>query len=228
MKTQDRRERMSLDRAYEVYCTTIKLESSADLHAIVEALKTVQHALNVSSKGAFKLTDRLWYRIRQALFDKLLTGYSNELVVFDESGAMLSIGDPISESGSLRINPEGSRRADDRFHIPVIDLHEMTLIKLSKVRDLHGANLRKEHFADLHIECAGGACMLPANVVFGHERLREETKHGRRLAYTEWWDLYWRAYCTPDEEELSAVRERMAMLESIWGNLSKHTKADVA
>ncbi len=228
MKTQDRREKMSLDRAYEVYCTTIKLESSADLHAIVEALKTVQNALNASSQGAVKLTDRLWYRIRQALFDKLLTGYSNELDIFDQSGSPLLTGDSIPESGSLKINPEGLRRVDDRFHIPVIDLHEMTLIKLSKVWDLHGPSLRQEHFVDLHIECAGGACMLPANVVFGHERLREETKHGRRLAYTEWWDLYWRAYCTPDEEELSTVRERMAMLESIWGNLSKHSKADVA
>lgn len=227
MTTQDRREKMSLERAYEIYCTTIKVESSVELYAIVEAVKTVQNALNAASGGGVRLTDRLWYRIRQALFDKLLTNHSIELEAFDSAGLAIPVGETIPNSGSFKIHPEGLRRLDDWFPVQILDLHEMTVIKVSKVWELHGAHLDKEHFIDLHIECAG-ACMMPPGVIFGHERLREETRAGRKLAYTEWWDLYWRAYCTPDTDELAIVRERMAMLESVWGDLSKECTADVA
>ncbi len=227
MTAQDRREKMSLERAYETYCTTIKVESSVELHAIAEAIKTVQNALTASSEGGVRLTDRLWYRIRQALFDKLLTNYSNELHPFDSSGTAVVASDSIPSEGIFKIRPNGLRRLDDRFEIPILDLHEMTVIKVSKVWELHGSSLNKDHFIDLHIECSG-ACMMPPGIVFGHERLREETKNGRKLAYTEWWDLYWRAYCTPDADELTTVRERMAMLESVWGDLSKECAADVA
>lgn len=226
MTTHDRRDKMSLERAYETYCTTIKLESSVELHAIAEALKTVQNALSASNEGGVKLTDRLWYRIRQALFDKLLTNYSVDLDVFDSTGMPIKTDDSIEATATFTIQPKGLRRADDRFHIPVLDLHEMTVLKVSKVWKLHGNRLCRDHFIDLHIECAG-ACMMPPDVVFGHERLKEETRLGRQFAYTEWWDLYWRAYCTPDDDELKIVRARMAMLESVWGDLSK-VAAEVA
>ncbi len=219
MTTQERREKMSLERAYEVYCTTIKVESSVELHAIAEAIKTVQNALNASSEGAVRLTDRLWYRIRQALFDKLLTNYSIKLECLDAGGQPINLAEPVPNTAVFKIHPQGLRRLDDWFQLPVLDLHEMTVSKVSKVRELHGELLDKEHFVDLHIECAG-ACMMPPGIVFGHEKLRDETKQGRKVAYAEWWDLYWRAYCTPDPEELTSVRERMELLESVWGDLS--------
>lgn len=217
--TQERREKMSLEHAYEVYCNTIKAGSSVELHAIVEAIKTVQNALQASSSGAVRLTDRLWYRIQQALFDKLLTNYSSKIEVLDSDQKRVPVSDSIHQTSTLKIYPEGLRRADDWFQIPVLDLHEMTVTKVSKVREQHGEVLNREHFVDLHIECAG-ACMMPPEVVFGHERLRDEARTGRESAFSEWWDLYWRAYCTPDSEELVTVRDRMATLESIWGDLS--------
>lgn len=219
MATQERREKMSLDHAYEVYCDTIKAGSSVELHAIAEAIKTVKSALKASSSGAVRLTDRLWYRIQQALFDKLLTNYSTKIQILDGDQKPVETGDAMPQDGSVRIYPIGLRRLDDWFEIPVLDLHEMTVIKVSKVRQQHGDELNREHFVDLHIECSG-ACMMPPEIVFGHERLRDETRQGHEIAFSEWWDLYWRAYCTPDSEELTTVRDRMATLESVWGDLS--------
>ncbi|MBX3073101.1 hypothetical protein KF707_09760 [Candidatus Obscuribacterales bacterium] len=219
MAKQERREKMSLDLAYEVYCNTIKAGGSVELHAIAEAIKTVKSAMHASSSGAVRLTDRLWYRIQQALFDKILTNYSSRIEVLTYQQEPLSAGEEIPQTGLVRIYPEGLRRLDDWFELPVMDLHDMTVKKVSKVRAQHGDRLSHEYFIDLHIECAG-ACMMPPDIVFGHERLRDEARQGREIAFSEWWDLYWRAYCTPDPEELTTVRERMAMLESVWGDLS--------
>ncbi len=225
--TEDRRDKMSLDRAYDVYFRTIK-GGGDDLFAIVQALKTVQHALDACQSGGIKLTERLWKKIQQALFDKLLTGHSNYLCVFDGSGVIVESGIALPDFGIFEIHPEGLRRDDDFFRAPIEGLHELTVMKVSRAWSLHGSMLKHEYFVNLQIECSGDACLMPPGIVFGHERLREETEEGRRSAYTEWWDLYWRAYCTPDEEEKEVVLDRMAMLEAVWGRLSSEQTADVA
>lgn len=215
----ERRERMALDRAYEVYRKAIQADVPSDLYSVVEALKTVQNAIDACRRGHTKLTGRLWRKIQQALYDRLITGFPSYVVVHQEGGKLLEARKPLPQRGFLELHPEGLKRNDDFFRIDFTDLHELTLSKLSKVLQESGPSIRTEDFLALSVECTD-ACPLPPTVVFGHERLYQEAIEARRQAYHEWWDLYWRAYCTPDPQERTSVQQAMVSLESVWGRLS--------
>ena len=75
MGRTDRRERVALDQAYEFYKGTVGNGEIFTLHSLVNSLKTVTNALSASADGHLTLTTRLWLRIKQALFDKLITSF---------------------------------------------------------------------------------------------------------------------------------------------------------
>jgi hypothetical protein len=67
-------------------------------------------------------------------------------------------------------------------------------------------------------QCSSAGCFLKPMVV-GQEVLKEESESGRSQAYSEWWELYWQAYCSPDRVEKTSIGKRMEELETLWGNL---------
>lgn len=217
MARSDRRDKVALDQAYSYYKNAVAEETSnIDLRSLVNSLKTVSFALRGSQVHNFKLTTRLWLRIEQALFDKLLTTFAGYLVVLRADGSALEAPSDLPADGTIQFHPEGLKRMDDVIRMPIQDISQFTLMKLNKVWKERGPFTRHE---GLHpVDCTTGICPIKPFVV-GHDQLVREAQNGKQAAYYQWWDLYWQDYCCGDKEEKLLIARQMATLESIWGNL---------
>lgn len=222
MKTTDRRNRVALDQAYEFYRQTLSDGSGSDLHTLANSLKTVTRALDAAQSGDMQLTYRLWLKIRQALFDKLLTSYSCHVVAITADGRALLEREPLPDECRLELYPEGLKRADDVFHTEIRELHPHTRARLNQVWRERGPSLRKEDFdLDNQPQCEDGVCaMRPNSFIVGHEVLLAEASTGRQKAYQAYWRLYWQSYCSPKPTEKQTLHRQMANLEAVWGNLN--------
>jgi hypothetical protein len=211
----DRRAKLALDEAYRVFRVITKEEAPPDLFQLVRCLKTVGNALNGAIDGQLKLTVRLWRRIHLALFDKLFTSYPAHMVIYAADGSVVKPKKPIPEEGILEIHPEGLRREDDTFKMEIENLHPDTRQALNKIWTERGNSTRREDFANY--DC--GEYCAPKHFVIGDEVLTSESTKGKEQAYSQWWDLYWQAYCTSDQGAKRHILKQMESIEAVWGNL---------
>jgi hypothetical protein len=219
MQRTERRDRVALDEAYDFYRQTVSDGSTQDLHRLANSLKTVCSALSAAEAGDLELTFRLWAKIRQALFDKLLTAFPAYVVAITPDGAALTAKVALPDGCTIELRPEGLRRDDDVFHMAIEELHPLTRTRLNKVWMDRGPATRKEDF-DHVIECSDDVCSFgPNTFVVGGEILAREAQSGRQRAYQDYWRLYWQSYCSPSSREKQYLTRQMASLEAVWGNL---------
>jgi hypothetical protein len=139
------------------------------------------------------------------------------MVVYKENGDVLKGKEAWSENAILEVHPEGLRRNEDCFRMPVKDLQSSTRTRLERLWLERGPATRKDDFLDVEEEC--GEYCAPRNFIIGDEILRTESMKGKEDAYAQWWDLFWQSYCTTNPREKSAMTRQMNALESVWGNL---------
>lgn len=223
MEKTDRRELIALDQAYDFYRELVQDGSTHDLHRLVNSLKTVDNALDAAQNGHMDLTLRLWQKIRQALFDNLLTQFSAHVVAIAPDGRVLTNRDCLPDDCILELYPEGLRRTDDVFECAIEDLHPVTRERLERVWRERGPSTRRDDFVSAREEsgsCEGGVCtMKPNTFIVGADVLTAEAKNGRERAYQDYWRLYWQSYCSPRAKERQHLTNLMASLEAVWGNL---------
>jgi len=215
MNRLDRREKLALDEAYKLFRHINRDEQVADTYKLVHCLKTISNALKSAHKGQLQITIRLWQRIHQALFDKLITSVPGYIVVYDADGRTLATRAPIPEDAVIELHPEGLKRSDDAFQMSFEQLHPVTRASVIKVWTERGPYTKREDFANF---ACGDACP-PKLFVIGDDVLRSESEHGKEKAYKQWWELYWQAYCTNDREERNDVLKQMQSIEAVWGDL---------
>lgn len=226
MERTDRRDAIALDKACEFYRELVADGSTSDVHKLANSLKTVNMALEAAEKGELELTIQLWQKIRQALFDNLLTGFPSHIVAITADGRVLSEKEALPDDCLLELYPEGLRRADDSFTARYRDLHPHTRGLLDRVWRERGPSLRREDFAlagaaAAAAGCEGGVCaMRPNSFVLGADVLTAEAQNGRQKAYREYWRLYWQSYCSSHAREKQYLVRQMASLEAVWGNLN--------
>ncbi len=217
MAKVDRREKLALDEAYRLFHKTLAGDHTADIFSVARSLSTVSRAVEGADNGQFKLTVRLWQRIQRSLFDKLITTYPSHMVVFRENGEVHKPKERWSDNAVIEIHPEGLRRNEDFFRMPVQQLQSSTRARLERIWLERGPATRREDFLDMEEEC--GEYCTPKNFVIGDEILRTESLKGKEDAYAQWWDLFWQSYCTSNSKEKHAMTRQMNALESVWGNL---------
>jgi len=219
MQRTERRDRVALDEAYDFYRQTVNDGSTQDLHRLANSLKTVCTALSAAESGELELTYRLWAKIRQALFDKLLTAFPAYVVAITPDGSALTAKSMLPDGCTIELHPEGLRRDDDVFRMAIEELHPLTRSRLNKVWMERGPATRKEDF-DHMVDCSDGVCAMgPNTFVVGGELLAQEAQTGRQRAYQDYWRLYWQSYCSPSSREKQYLTRQMASLEAVWGNL---------
>jgi hypothetical protein len=215
MNRLDRREKLALDEAYKLFRLINRDEQIADTFQLVRCLKTISNALNSAHTGQLQITVRLWQRIQQALFDKLITSVPGYIVVYDADGRTLATRAPIPEDAIIELHPEGLKRSDDAFQMAFEHLHPVTRNSLIKVWLERGPYTKRDDFANFS---CGDACP-PKLFVLGDDLLRNESQNGKEKAYKQWWELYWQAYCSKDRGQRNDVLKQMQSLESVWGDL---------
>lgn len=220
MAKRDRRERVALDQAYRFYRTVANAKGEVDLYRLANALKTISHALRNSAYNEFKLTIRLWLRIEEALFDKLITTFPVHAAVLAPDGETLNHNQPLPEEGFIEVHPENLRRSDDVFVMELSRLHPSTRAQLAQLWIEHGPRIEMENFAtNISIDCTESFC-VPKNFIPRLEVVEQEATSGKCWAYQKWWQLYWQAYCAPDNRERQLLNRQMSELEQVWGNLN--------
>ena len=217
MARSDRREKLALDEAYRLFHRTLKDDPAVDIYSLARSLRTVTRAVEGAGSGQFKLTVKLWQRIQRGLFDKLITGFPAHILIFDENGQVLKPHQAWTDDATLEIHPEGLRRNEDFFRMPVKDLQYGTKNRLERIWLERGSSTRKGDFAGVDEEC--GEVCTPKNFVIGDEVLRMESTKGKEEAYAQWWDLFWQSYCSKSGSDKHAMVQQMNALESVWGNL---------
>jgi hypothetical protein len=219
MERADRRDKVALDQAYEFYKQSVRDGGGNDLYEVANSLKTVTKALDAAESGQLELTLRLWRKIRQALFDQLLTNFPAYVVAITSDGRILNHREALPDDCTIELHPTGLKRDDDVFHLPLSELHPHTRARLDRVWMERGPATRKEDFTHL-AECDGGVCtMRPNTFIIGDEVLVKEATSGREKAYSHYWSLYWQSYCSPSPREKQYLTRQMASLEAVWGNL---------
>jgi hypothetical protein len=218
MVKSDRREKLALDEAYRLFQSSLEGDTLLDLFHMAKALKTVSSAINGATTGQFKLTVKLWHRIYQSLFDKLVTSYPSHVVIRNPEGAVLATREAWPVEGTIEVHPEGLKRDDDSFSLALGQLDGATREQLEKAWLDHGPSVRKDDFMPVNEHCTEEYC-LPKKFIIGKEILHEESTQGKQVAYQQWWDLYWQSYCATNENEKQAMIRQMYHLESVWGNL---------
>ncbi len=211
----DRRQKLALDQAYQLYRQIIKGEKRADLYQLANCLTTINEILAGNVSDQFKLTKRLWQRNFESLCDLLITSFPVYIVIYDQFGQMQKPFQRISEPAIVEIHAEGLMRKSDIFRLELERLNVLTRTQLEKVWTSRGPRLKPEDFQN--IDC--GEFCAPKNFLIGDEVLTNESELGKERAYKRWWDLYWQAYCAPSPPERQAVQEEMYILEKVWGNL---------
>lgn len=234
---QERRDRVALDKAYDFYRRLVMDGSSNDLHLLANSLKTVCNALDASENGEMQLTLRLWRKIRQALFDKLLTSFPCYVVAIGPDGNAITSRQALPDDTLIELHPEGLKRDDDVFHLQLDELHGRTREMLDRAWQEHGPSMRREDFEREREEneglqhgdgggCQNGVCALRtpgfssgSGFIPGDEVMAREASQGRARAYQDYWRLYWQSYCSPNARERQYLSRQMASLEAVWGNL---------
>ncbi|MBX9686032.1 MAG: hypothetical protein K2X27_04980 [Candidatus Obscuribacterales bacterium] len=215
MGRTDRRQRTALDEAYR-YFNQLESGEPADIYRLNKSVKTLAIALAVADVSEFKLTKQLWKRLHQALFDRLLTGFSGNISIFDSEHNELRPKQKLPEQGFLAFLPELCRRADDLNEIELSKLYPKTQKQIQKIWEERGSLIHPSDFNGA--ECDNGVCFMKP-MVLGQEVLTEESAKGRSDAHHKWWDLYWQAYCSPSKKDQEILNKQMNDLEIIWGNL---------
>ena len=215
MGRQERRERTALDEAFR-YFRELEGGQSPDIFRLNKSVKTLSFALAVSDVSEFKLTKQLWKRLHQALFDRLITNFSGQIEVLDESRVSQEIRNPFPEYGHIVFHPDACKRDDDRNEIEIQKLYPKTHSVLKRIWEERGAFIKPADFEGG--ECADGVCFMKP-MVPGQEVLSEESNKGRADAHNRWWELYWQAYCSGSKKDQDTLTKQMNDLESIWGNL---------
>lgn len=212
----DRRTKLALDESYHYYLDLDKTDSPPDLFRLIKCLHTVEAALNMAEGTQFKLTKQLWKRINYALFDKLITSFPGYVLVVDGDGNRVKPKTAFPESGVVEFYPEGGRRKDDVFSLEIKNLYPATQYRLGIAWKARGAMVRPADFYGPL--CTEQGCFLKP-VVLGQEVLNKESLDGREKAYTDWWELYWQAYCAKGKQERTILYRQMDEIEQVWGDL---------
>jgi len=216
MARKDRRERVALNDAYLFFKDVIKGDGKPDLYKLANSLKTISNALKSAENSEFKLTTRLWQRIESALFEKLVSLFPADLRILSKNGRSILPNELVPGQATVEIHPEGLRRSDDLFSIPLANLAWTTQVSLKRAWEKRAVKIRPEDFKPTECE---QLCQPSQNFIVGEQVLENESELGKNHAYQKWWQLYWQAYCSSNQYERLAIEKEMSNLETVWGDL---------
>lgn len=212
----DRRSRLALDESYRYY-RHLESGEEPELFQLSRSLNNVASALSNAHTSEFKLTQQLWRRLQEALFDRYINSFAGTFVISDEQGNVVPLGKPWAEAGYVRFQPEGCRRNEDVASIEIRRLYPVTYDVLKNTWGFGSNRVEPRMFATAP-QCSDGICAMRP-MVLGGERLQAESNEGKRIAYQRWWELYWQAYCTNSKQQRSELYRSMMQIESVWGDL---------
>lgn len=223
MSHRERRANMALDDAYE-YCRLLETcNEKPELFCLCSAISTVDAALESSAEDTLqplgpKISLEAWTRIRNSLFNFLITMFPGYFMVYKDSDATpVEPGDEWPDHGLIEFLPERSRRREDSYFCELDSLDFKTRTTLRWCFAEGRQNTKPADFI-------ADPIMLEEEAVEFLERLyeicEEESTKGKKRAHQKWWQLYWEATSCRDSHEKRRLHKDMDKLQAVWGRPS--------
>lgn len=222
MATQDRRRKLTIDEINEYWLRLNQATDRPSVHRICNAIRVLDVALAESdSPMNSKLSTHMWSRIRDDLFDMLITSFAGYFLVYNElTGSPLETGESWPADGSIEFYPERTNRRDDACHAKLTKIHSAIALRLRwsfaeghqnispddfqnyRETKAHTDEERKEAervLEELYATCAHEASKL------------------KKIAHRKWWQLHHESTNCSDRRQRCQLRKQMEQLELVWG-----------
>jgi hypothetical protein len=224
MTNRERRAGMALDEVYN-YCRDLETrEERPEMFKLCAAIRTVDAAIETAGEARHHpigppISLEAWQRIRNSLFDFLVTSFPGYFLVYrDFEASPLEPGSQWPEEGLLEFFPEQGRRREDSYFCELGDLNLKTRTSLRWCFAEGRQNSRPADFSRepvvLEDEQANDFLMRL------NEVCADEATKGKKRAHQKWWQLYWESNSCRDREEKRRLHKDMDRLQSVWGRPS--------
>lgn len=226
MAKYERRNSVALDDAY-FYCRHLERGARPSLYKVCNAISTLDLALtnNVEERPSVHICNEAWSRIRDSLFNILVSSFAGYFIVYAEGEAFpLEPGTDWPRRGTLEFYPSDSQRKRDSYTANLDKISEQVLTPLRWCFAEGRQTVTPSDFSPEQVnpeestETAEPA-MSEAHALLHrlYEVCEEEASRGKKKAHRRWWQLYWEANSCADRRQKHQLQKQMSQLQSIWG-----------
>lgn len=218
----ERRNAIALDDAY-FYCRHLETGGEKpDLFKLCNALHTLDYALDAHDQSPLPLTLCVpaWTRVRDGLFNILLSSFAGYVFVYDELETLVEPGADWPANGLIEFFPDRMNRTNEGYRASFAQLDREVLMPIrwafAEGRQQIGAadfGKQTEPANDANAEVGEALALLQRL----NEVCEEQASEGKKHAHRKWWQLYWEANGCPDKREKNMLEKQMVALQSVWG-----------
>ena len=225
MSSPERRNSIALDEAY-FYCRELQSgRTQPNLYKVCNAIGTLDLALENPHIGAtpVTLTKEAWQKIRDDLFDILVSSFGGYFMVYATTSEASSDESQWPATGILEFYPENAGRKNDSYSGAIERMATNVVTPLRWKYAQGEQNITPTDFTskpeplpneELSAAEAESAASLLSKF---YEICEEQASEGKKKAHRKWWQLYWEANACPNKRLKHELRKEMLALQSIWG-----------
>lgn len=226
MATVDRRRKLTIEQVNDYWRNLKEGVSRPELHTLCNAIRILDLALADTEAGiCTRLSRDTWSRIRNDLFDILLSSYSGYFVIYtDGTSSPLEPGSSWPEMGLLEFYPEMVKRRDDASTGYLHNIHHSILLRLRWCFAEGRQHTTPDDFAS-YTQCSTSQNDDEANSAHElmnrlYETCADEANKLKKIAHRKWWQLQSEVVGCANRRRKTELRREMAQLELIWGPTS--------
>jgi hypothetical protein len=220
MSNHERRSAVALDDAFN-YCRWLETKSEPpQLYKLCNAIRTLDLALagQEDSPIPMSLCTDAWSRVRDSLFNNLVSSFAGHFEVFDSFGNQVDTSSDWPESGTTKFFPARIARRNDGYEGRLERLAPSVVTVLRWCFAEHRQNTVPSDFDNQEEPLVDeGAEQAEELLDRLYQVCEEEATEGKKKAHRKWWQLYWEANSCPNKRQRHQLEKQMVALEGIWG-----------
>lgn len=224
MGTVDRRNSMTLDEI-SLYWRKLRAGETANVNKLCNCITTVDLVFQGELSESFSqhLSQERWTRIRNELFNFLITSFSGYFVVVpQDNDCPLDNDEDWPESGVVEFWPASSNRKTDIIRAPIEAIDPAIVLSLRWCAAEGRHQIEPDDFkayreAENDTEDTDEASEARELIDSLCQICVDEAQKSKRIAHRTWWRLSSEASSCPDKRRRQMLKRQLGELESIWG-----------
>ncbi len=217
----DRRHTMALDEVFQ-YWRELEVGEQPRIFKVTDSIRTIDLAMEPDwrerSPGPLVVTPEPWSRIRDNLYQVLITKFAGYFIILDTESNPIVPGTYWPTSGRVEFFPEGINRKSDSFECQFERIHPEILIRIRWHFGRGEQSIRPNMFDDVLEKISTSAEDEVCRVLERfYEICEQEAVKGKRKAKQHWWHLYCESQSIENGREQRELRKQLVYLEAVWG-----------
>lgn len=220
MSNHERRSAVALDEAFE-YCTRLETNSERPvLYRLCNAIRTLDLALESHEDSPIPITlsSDAWSRIRDSLFNALVSSFEGQFEIYDVEGNWIQPTDewPL-DGGRIEFYPKASNRRNDSYQARLDRLNGsvVTCLRWCLAEGRLQITPSDVPIVDENSEKAPDDTRVLLDRLY--EICAEQATEGKKKAHRKWWQIYWEASSCPNKREKQHLQKQLVAIQDIWG-----------